>query len=78
MVFLSSSVLVFVAYDYITFDKQSIAVRIHNVTGLIQMPQLAFESAKLEPRLGFLKRVKTNRVYPEMLPVDHLDYVYAQ
>lgn len=75
---LSFLILSFIALHFLNFDTKGVSKELKSIATLTQMPQLAFESAKLEPRLRFLQRVKTNRIYPEMLPVDHLDYLYEK
>jgi hypothetical protein len=68
-------VLIFAHYSF--SDRQQITDAINRVAGLTQMASLSLGSAYYEPRVKRIER-NGNPVYPEMMSINRMDFVYAR
>ena len=62
---------------YILGDRKSVSDGINTVAGLTRISSPSFSVAYCEPRTGGVKEAD-NIAYPEMMPLNRMDFVYAK
>lgn len=62
---------------YTLGDRKSVNDGINAVAGLTRISSPSFSVAYYEPRTGGVKEAD-NIAYPEMMPLDRMDFVYAK
>ncbi|HHH37119.1 MAG TPA: hypothetical protein ENK77_00695 [Epsilonproteobacteria bacterium] len=66
-----------VATHYTLVNKKNVADDISHAASLSRISSLSLSVAWYEPRLRGIDRIG-NAAYPEMMPLEKMDFVYAQ
>ena len=64
-----------VGIHYIFTDRVDVADKLSAVAGLTRMGSPSLSVAYYEPRVQGIEKAN-NIIYPEMMPVDRMDFVY--
>lgn len=83
--YLAASLLFLITFSvgihYIFTDRVDVADKLSAVAGLTQMgsPSLsvAYYEQRMDPRVQGVEKAN-NIIYPEMMPVDRMDFVYEK
>jgi len=70
-------IIVAVGMHYTLGDSKSVSDNINAVAGLTKMSSPSFSVAYCEPRIWKIEEA-ANVAYPEMIPLDRMDFVYAK
>ena len=70
-------ILVAIGAHYALGDREGIDSGINAVAGMTRMSSPSFSVAYYEPRIGGVQAA-VNIAYPEMMPLDRMDFVYAE
>ena len=70
-------IVIAMGMHYSLKKKEDITKRINTIAGLTGMSSLSFSVAYYEPRIHGIEK-SGNIAYPEMIPVDRMDFVYAK
>ena len=62
---------------YVTYDRESGTEMLQNITALTQIPSASLSVAWSEPRIRLYENAE-NPAYPQMQPIDRMDFVYAK
>ncbi|KYJ86146.1 hypothetical protein AS592_01930 [Sulfurovum riftiae] len=73
MVFLASGILL----HYITYDESTQQSRLSGLVEVTGLPSPSLSVAFYEPRV-FLYDETINPAYPQMQPINRMDFVYAK
>jgi len=66
-----------VAVHYMLVNKKNMADDISHIASLSRISSLSLSVAWYEPRLRGIERAG-NTAYPEMMPLERMDFVYAK
>jgi hypothetical protein len=66
-----------VGIHYLLADKKGIVADTNAVASLSRISSLSLSTAWYEPRLRGIEKAG-NDAYPEMMPIDRMDFVYAE
>jgi len=69
--------IVAIGVHYTLGDRKDVSDGINAVAGLTRMSSPSFSVAYYEPRIGGVEE-EVNIAYPEMMPLDRMDFVYAK
>lgn len=72
--FLFSAIITF---HYLSFDRKSLNDSLSSIVGVTHISDLSWGGSYLEPRVS-TRYNSDNIAYPEMLPLDKKDFVYAK
>lgn len=79
--YLLSALLLFmigiVMVHYVSTDKEGMVRQLNTIAGVSRISSPSLSVAYYEPRLRRIEKAD-NCAYPEMLPLDRMDFVYAQ
>jgi len=70
------AMFVAVSIHYLSFDKSSIDGKLSKITSITHMAMPSLSVSYYEPK-GVLGKSK-NILYPEMMPIDRMDFIYAK
>ena len=70
-------IIIAVGVHYTLGDREGVSGKINAVAGLTRMSSPSFSVAYYEPRTGRIQKAG-NIAYPEMMPLDRMDFVYAK
>ncbi len=70
-------ILIAIGMHYTLGDREGIDSEINAVAGMTRMSSPSFSVAYYEPRIGGVQEA-VNIAYPEMMPLDRMDFVYAE
>ena len=62
---------------YITYDRESGREMLQKITALTQISSASLSVAWYEPRIRLYEDA-SNPAYPQMQPIDRMDFVYAK
>jgi len=62
---------------YWLFDSDSVDDALSSIVGVTHMAELSLSSSYYEPRVATM-HTPTQISYPEMPPIDRMDFVYAK
>jgi len=66
-----------VGMHYILLDREDVTSHTNAVAALSRISSLSLSVAWYEPRLRRIEKA-INSAYPEMMPLDRMDFVYAE
>ena len=70
-------IIIAMGVHYTLGDRKSVSDGINAVAGITRISSPSFSVAYYEPRIGGVKEAG-NIAYPEMMPLDRMDFVYAK
>jgi len=70
-------IIIVMGVHYILGDRKSVSDGVNAVAGLTRISSPSFSVAYCEPRIGGVEEA-VNIAYPEMMPLDRMDFVYAK
>jgi hypothetical protein len=69
--------IAFVGVHYTLSDRKDMTENIATIADLSRLSSLSLSVAWYEPRLHRIEKAD-NSAYPEMMPLDRMDFVYAE
>ncbi len=70
-------IIIAIGVHYSFGEREGITDRLNAVAGMTRMSSPSFSVAYYEPRIGGVEEA-VNIAYPEMMPLDRMDFVYAK
>ena len=70
-------IIIAIGIHYAWGERRDVTDRLNAVAGLTRMSSPSFSVAYYEPRTKGVKKAG-NTIYPEMMPIDRMDFVYAK
>lgn len=68
--------LLMISIHYLFFDDKSVNAKLSKITAFTYSSRPSWSVSYYEPRI--LLNRSTNIVYPEMMPINRMDFVYAK